>query len=220
LAKPSSISRARGFVRLHLFEHLLSDLTDDVGLVASELATNAMVHAQTAFSISLAEFEQTLLLEVEDGSRTGPFRVVAQVLDTGDCGIAIMNLLTRDWGVDSRAGGGKSVWAEFNLEPGDGDKGRVVQQIATSGSTVPKQAEGLLSNLLGDVKEARVGLQTVRAGGSLRTVGAAHAQLVASLTLYIEALGSRRLPVPYLLRDELRLYGRTSAAYNAGRWVG
>ena len=90
-------------------------------------------------------------------------------------------------------------------------------RIAANGSIGPGQSEVLLSDLLGDVKEARVGLQTVRAKGSWQTVGAAHAQLVASLTLYTEALSSRRLPVPYLLRDELRLYGRTSRAYNAGR---
>jgi hypothetical protein len=85
-------------------------------------------------------------------------------------------------------------------------------------SSVSSERDGLLSDLLGEVKAARLGLQTVRCKGSWQAVGAAHARLVDSLSLYVEALASRSLPVPYLLRDELRLYGRTSAAYNGGRW--
>ena len=228
VAQPSSVPRARDFVRLHLFEHLLTHLSDDVELVVSELATNALVHARTAFKVSLNGFEHTLLLKVEDGSPTGPFRVLPRDLDTGGRGIPIVALLTRDWGVDSRAGGGKTVWAKFDLVPGDGDQPRVVRHrrpralteppIVTRGSTVSSQSDGLLSNLLGDVTDARVDLQTIRATAApWRAVRAAHAQLVASLTVYVEALSSRRLPVPYLVRDELRLYGRTSAAYNASR---
>ena len=114
-AQPISASRARAFVRLHLAEHLLSYLTDDVELVVSELATNAMVHARTPFRVSLQAFKATLLLEVEDGSRTGLIGVVAQVFDTGGRGISIVKLLSRDWGVSARTGGGKSVWAEFDL---------------------------------------------------------------------------------------------------------
>jgi anti-sigma regulatory factor (Ser/Thr protein kinase) len=114
VAQPSSASRSRDFVRHHLIEHGLSHLSDDVALVVSELATNAMEHAQTPFKVSLHAFEQTLLLEVEDGSRTGPFHVAAQVLDTNGRGITIVKLLSRDWGVDARTDGGKSVWAEFN----------------------------------------------------------------------------------------------------------
>jgi anti-sigma regulatory factor (Ser/Thr protein kinase) len=116
-AQPTSASRARDFVRQHLAEHGLLHLTDDVMLVVSELATNAMVHAQTPFRVSLEAFGETLLLEVEDGSQTGPVSVAAQVLDTGGRGVAIVNLLSRDWGVDARTAGGKSVWAEFDLQP-------------------------------------------------------------------------------------------------------
>ena len=115
-AQPISASRAHDFVRLHLGEHLLSYLTGDVELVVSELVTNAVVHAQAPVRVSLQAFEQTLLLEVEDGSQVGPVRVVAQFLDTGGRGLAIVNVLSRDWGVDARTQGGKSVWAEFDLQ--------------------------------------------------------------------------------------------------------
>lgn len=114
-AQPVSASRSRDFVRHHLAEHGLSHLSDDVELVVSELATNSMVHAATSFKVSLHAFEQTLLLEVEDGSRVGPSLVATQVLHTSGRGMAIVDLLTRDWGVDAHTDGGKAVWAEFSL---------------------------------------------------------------------------------------------------------
>jgi anti-sigma regulatory factor (Ser/Thr protein kinase) len=90
-------------------------MVDDVVLVVSELVTNALVHAQTPFKVTVQVLEQMLLLEVEDGSPTAPFLVGARVLDTGGRGVAIVNLLSHDWGVDASTDGGKSVWAEFDL---------------------------------------------------------------------------------------------------------
>ncbi|QWZ08746.1 ATP-binding protein [Nocardioides panacis] len=113
--QPVSASRARDFVRRRLAEQGLERLEDDVTLVVSELATNAMVHAQTPFTVCLQAFERTLLLEVEDGCRTVPVLVAARGLDTNGRGLSIVSLLSRDWGVNARSDGGKSVWAEFDL---------------------------------------------------------------------------------------------------------
>lgn len=113
--QPASAYLARDFVRRNLVAQGLAHLVDDVTLVVSELATNAVVHAQTTFIVSLQGFEQTLLLEVVDGSRTGPVDVSARVLDTSGRGLTIVTLLSRAWGVDALTDGGKSVWAEFDL---------------------------------------------------------------------------------------------------------
>jgi anti-sigma regulatory factor (Ser/Thr protein kinase) len=113
--QPVSASLARDFVRHHLGAQGLVPLIDDVTLVVSELATNAMVHAQTPFTVSLQAFEQTLLLTVQDGCRTGPVPVVARVLDTNGRGLTIVAMLSRAWGADEHPDGGKSVWAEFDL---------------------------------------------------------------------------------------------------------
>ena len=110
----TSAASSRRFVGRHLDDHGLSHLREDVQLVVSELATNAMVHARTPFTVSLHAFERLLLLEVEDGSPAGPVHVAAQALDTGGRGIAIVTLLCHDWGVDARPAG-KSVWAEFEM---------------------------------------------------------------------------------------------------------
>jgi anti-sigma regulatory factor (Ser/Thr protein kinase) len=111
-----SASRSRGFVRRHLSAHGLAHLSDDVELVVSELATNALLHAGTPLKVSLHAFEDTLLLEVEDGSWAGPCQAIcAEPGDQNGRGLAIVNALSRDWGVDAQVGGGKSVWVEFGL---------------------------------------------------------------------------------------------------------
>ena len=113
--QPLSASQARAFVRQQLVGHGLAYLTDEVELVVSELATNAMRHARTAFTVSLRGYEQTLLLEVVDGSRALPARVaLVNALDTHGRGLAIVDHLCRDWGMDALPDG-KSVWAEFLL---------------------------------------------------------------------------------------------------------
>ena len=112
--QPVSASKAREFVARHLRDHGMSDLVDDVQLVVSELATNAMVHAQTPFSVILIGFVQAVRLEVSDGSQDGSFMVTARLLDTTGRGIAIVGELSRDWGVTTGAAG-KSVWAMFDV---------------------------------------------------------------------------------------------------------
>jgi anti-sigma regulatory factor (Ser/Thr protein kinase) len=114
--QPISASQARSFVRRHLAGHGLAHLSDDVEVIVSELATNAIRHSQTPFTVSLQAFERTLLLEVEDGSSAWRARVApAHVLDTHGRGLAIVDLLCRDWGMAPLPDGGKSVWAEFTL---------------------------------------------------------------------------------------------------------
>jgi hypothetical protein len=72
------------------------------------------------------------------------------------------------------------------------------------GATAPVSPWSV-SQLLCHVREARVDLQASRnSTGSDRLQ--AQESLVAALVLYTAALTSRGLPVPYLLRDELRLH--------------
>lgn len=117
LAELNSPSRARDFVRSRLAAHDLPLLMDDIALVVSELATNAVLHAQTPFTVALHASQHTVLLEVEDGSQLGPLRVDGQVLDISGRGMGIVNQLSRDWGVDKRVNSGKTVWAQFDRVP-------------------------------------------------------------------------------------------------------
>ena len=118
-AESSSAAAARAFVSQHLLGHGMPHLVDDIELVVSELATNAMVHARTPFTVTLCAFDEIVRLEVSDGSLLEPSVVVTRSLDTSGRGVAIVQALSCDWGVLSRASGGKSVWAQFdNNRPG------------------------------------------------------------------------------------------------------
>ncbi len=117
LAQPRSPSSAREFVTLHLRDHDMEHLVEDVRLVVSELATNAMVHAHTPFTVILQAADGLVRLEVIDGSHVGPVLLRAGALDPGGRGVAIVKAVSCDWGVVDRFGG-KSVWAEFPAAAG------------------------------------------------------------------------------------------------------
>ena len=100
-----SASQARRFVSRHLIEHRLSYLVDPVRLVMSELATNSLVHAQTAFTVTLARLDETVLLTVRDGSLALPARR----------GLEIVDIVSLEWGTNEDGAGSKAVWASFAI---------------------------------------------------------------------------------------------------------
>ena len=114
-ATPISASHARAFVTGHLVEHRLLYLVDPVRLVASELATNALVHASTAFRVTLAALGETVLLTVRDDSRSTLVRRAARAMDESGRGLEIVNIVSLDWGINEDAAGCKVVWASFAI---------------------------------------------------------------------------------------------------------
>lgn len=115
---PTSPADARGFVDRQLREHGLGQLGDDVQLVASELVTNALVHAGTVAGLELELLENSIVVRVWDGSKVRPFVVAAPDLDTGGRGMRIVDALAMEWGVTAGPDGGKCVWASFNIGAG------------------------------------------------------------------------------------------------------
>ena len=111
---PRSASKARAFVREHLIAHGLESLVDDVGLVVSELATNAVRHAGTPFTVFLTGAKSSVEVGVRDGSSGVPRHVSSGPLELGGRGLDIVDRVSCDWGVRAQ-GGTKSVWARFDL---------------------------------------------------------------------------------------------------------
>jgi anti-sigma regulatory factor (Ser/Thr protein kinase) len=111
---PRSASKARAFVREHLVAHGLETLVDDVGLVVSELATNAVRHAGTPFTVFLTGVKDSVVVGVIDSSAGVPQQVSPGPLDLGGRGLDIVDQVSRDWGVRAQ-GPTKSVWARFDL---------------------------------------------------------------------------------------------------------
>jgi anti-sigma regulatory factor (Ser/Thr protein kinase) len=113
VAEPVSVSRARDFVCEHLVAHGLLYLVEDVRLVASELATNAMVHARTPFVVTLSEVDGGVRLTIRDGSPTVPVRTSPNLTDMNGRGLMLVELLSEEWGARTEGDGSKSVWASF-----------------------------------------------------------------------------------------------------------
>ena len=120
-ATPGSVSASRAFVRRHLLDHRLLLLVDPVRIVVSELATNALVHGRTPFSVTLAGDQDTVRLTVRDRAawvrRDGQDDGRHDGLDAGGRGLGIVNVLSNDWGIVA-AEGWKSVWATFDARRG------------------------------------------------------------------------------------------------------
>ena len=112
--RPESVATARRFVRDKLIEHHLSFLVDDVTLVASELATNAVRHAGTRFTVTITARADAVVLTVRDGSAARPVRRTAGPDDAAGRGVVIVDAVSRDWGVVVD-GSAKSVWAAFDV---------------------------------------------------------------------------------------------------------
>lgn len=213
-----SETEARRFVVGLLIEHGLFYLVEDVGLVVGELASNARRHAKTSFTVLLEGLGDSIRLTISDDSSVRLVLAAAPPPASALRGLNIVAHHSSDWGVRTGNGNAKSVWASFDLRP------HSANTIDTVGlrpkarlMTVASPPSLLLAALLRDVRKARADLGRARAEGRAEIMGEAHARLVTSLTDYVDALASGRLPVPYLLRDELRLYSDTLCVYRSSR---
>jgi anti-sigma regulatory factor (Ser/Thr protein kinase) len=104
---------AREFVRRQAQEWQLSDsLAADVELAASELVTNAVIHAGGIVELMLRQMPDRLRLEVADTGDQGEVRRIAEDDATGGRGLLILDALAREWGVREHPHG-KAVWADF-----------------------------------------------------------------------------------------------------------
>jgi anti-sigma regulatory factor (Ser/Thr protein kinase) len=109
--EPASVAAVRSFVATAVPGP--RQLIDDLCLVASELATNAVLHARTPFTVRVEPHPDTVRVVVEDGSPRRPIASDAAPAATSGRGLAIVDALTLEWGVQP-APEGKAVWAELD----------------------------------------------------------------------------------------------------------
>jgi anti-sigma regulatory factor (Ser/Thr protein kinase) len=96
--RPASVSNARHFVAAGLASVPCPDaIVDDALLLVSELATNAVRHAGTAFTVGFSYEDNTVTVEVADRSRRQPSLRRPDV-DRGR-GPHIVAALAAEWGV-------------------------------------------------------------------------------------------------------------------------
>ncbi|MEW1758547.1 ATP-binding protein [Streptomyces cyaneofuscatus] len=111
-----SIPAARRHVRTVLAGWKLGGLVDDASLIASELATNVIAHAQGTgdyFELGLRRRNGVLIPEVADSYRwLMPELRKPSDDETSGRGLLIVDALAERWGVRPR-NPGKTVWAQL-----------------------------------------------------------------------------------------------------------
>ena len=105
---------ARGFVLGMLEPWRGEQLAADTALVVTELATNAVVHAGSAFSVSLALSGGALRISVGDTLPLGPRGADQELAAVPGHGLGVVAAMATRWGVET-VPGGKAVWAELPL---------------------------------------------------------------------------------------------------------
>jgi anti-sigma regulatory factor (Ser/Thr protein kinase) len=99
----SDVMRERGFSQ---------EARDEAELVATELAANAVLHAQSPFSVSLQAGSEVVRLAVQDSVPSDRTLLVVRPRR----GLGLVSRIAREWGVDVTANG-KTVWAEIVVTP-------------------------------------------------------------------------------------------------------
>ena len=112
--EPISAVKARAFVSHCLTEHRRFELIDPIRLVTSELVTNAILHAQTSITVTLALSDRGVLLTVTDSSPVVPRAMPFDAMSVGGRGLVLVDILSTDSGVlTDPTTGSKAVWASF-----------------------------------------------------------------------------------------------------------
>jgi anti-sigma regulatory factor (Ser/Thr protein kinase) len=113
---PSSPARARTFVAEALRAADRQADAELAALLVSETVTNAVLHAGTDLEVCCRVVGEVVRIEVRDGSSILPgVRHYEDGAMTGR-GLALVQALARDWGVDCHPAG-KTVWFELGPVP-------------------------------------------------------------------------------------------------------
>ena len=110
-----SVREARRFLREVLARWGLRHVEDAAQLVVSELVTNAITHAASDCQLRLLRSTTTVRVEVVDGGAGTPDPGPSDLVGESGRGMHIVTVLSRAWGTEELAQGGKVVWAELPL---------------------------------------------------------------------------------------------------------
>ncbi|MFJ1996691.1 ATP-binding protein [Streptomyces asiaticus] len=113
--EPESAISARRLVRVALTAWRLEELAEVAALIASELVTNAVKHAQSNYiRVTVTRPEASRVrIGVVDKSKRHPVPRESSAEDESGRGLALVAALAEDWGTDPLPWG-KRVWAELH----------------------------------------------------------------------------------------------------------
>ena len=109
---PMAIGRARRFVGATLERWGFPEVIDDAALVVSELATNAVLHARSAFHVSIRVAGEGIRVSVHDESPVAPAPRGYSVSSATGRGLRMVDAVSSRWGTIPLPNR-KAVWAEL-----------------------------------------------------------------------------------------------------------
>jgi len=116
----SAVPAARRFLMNVLKSWGEDAIAVDAAVVVSELTTNAVLHATSAFRVHLTRRHDIVRISVDDVGPARPQPRHASPEDFGGRGMQLIEALTRAWGCDVLESG-KTVWADIpSCRPGAG----------------------------------------------------------------------------------------------------
>jgi anti-sigma regulatory factor (Ser/Thr protein kinase) len=114
-ADVASVAAARWYADGVLTAWNVGDISWTCLQLISELATNAVIHARTEFTLELSRHQDKLRVCVRDASTARPgLRRYGEDSTTGR-GLRLVESMASDWGVQPAAFG-KIIWFEVDLE--------------------------------------------------------------------------------------------------------
>ena len=113
---PSAAAEARHFVTRALRRWGLEPLIADAELLASELVTNAVLHAHTDVTVTVAVADGTAEVGVTDRSVDLPEQRDVGWQAEGGRGLRLVDGVAREWGV-THLSHGKQVWFRLDVGP-------------------------------------------------------------------------------------------------------
>ncbi len=108
------VAEARAFVAATLRRWDLEALVVDAELLTSELVTNAVVHARSDVTVSVAVADGTAEIGVTDASPEPPTPRWAVASAEGGRGLRLVDRVAADWGV-AYLETGKQVWCRLGV---------------------------------------------------------------------------------------------------------
>ncbi|MCP9211602.1 ATP-binding protein [Streptomyces sp. NEAU-Y11] len=113
------VKATRRFIRESLAAWDRDTLADDLELMASEVVTNALIHADSHVDLRLRACPDHIRLEVRDSDATPPVPSALSASDEENAqaehgrGLLIVESLATAWGT-SPSGRGKTIWLELS----------------------------------------------------------------------------------------------------------
>lgn len=107
-------AHARRFISETLMSWGLDRLRDNATLVASELVTNAVLHAAPPLVVSLVRGAESVRIEVRDANARLPALRRATNRSSHGRGLPLIAAVSKHWAAEALPTGGKVVWAEVS----------------------------------------------------------------------------------------------------------